>query len=231
MHANFLLLDFSQFHSPRMHNTRYNRNQVQNSSKIIGLDGRKSRRLDDFVEELKRQIIKLQRLAAKDSEVGKKTEKKKEPVRLRRKFGAKSRNLTSRQIMQALFRKHDHNLYPPLIIHSQTKIHSVLLTILVQLAGSIQCICESNMAKSILCLFETAPINLNKDKIDNTKEYMHDINCYIVDNACRYQKRNTQYTLHYAICTIQSEIQGKSIKNSKVQMNFICRNFHQWQMM
>lgn len=37
----------SQFQSPKMHNTRYNRNQVKNSSKIIGLHGRKTRWLDD----------------------------------------------------------------------------------------------------------------------------------------------------------------------------------------
>lgn len=35
--------------------------------KFIGLDGRKNRRLDDFAEELKRQTIEIQRLAAKDS--------------------------------------------------------------------------------------------------------------------------------------------------------------------
>lgn len=70
MHASFFIIGHSfnsQFQSPKMHNTRYNRNQVQNSSKIIGLHGRKTRWLDDKAKELKRHAIKLQRLAAIDA--------------------------------------------------------------------------------------------------------------------------------------------------------------------
>lgn len=89
-----------------------------------------------------------------------------------------------------------------------------------------QSICVSNMTKYILRLFETAPINLNKDKIDNIKESTMTL---FVTN--RYQKRrcsNKLYKLHYAVCAIQLEIKGESFKNNQMLMDFICRHTHKW---
>lgn len=71
----------------------------------------------------------------------------------------------------------------------------------------MQSLCVTNMAKSILRLFETAPINSNKDKNDNMEESMRDIIRYIVDNRLAGEKVPRQMIKpHYAICAMQLEI-------------------------
>lgn len=57
-----------------------------------------------------------------------------------------------------------------------------------------QSICVSNMTKYILRLFETAPINLNKNKIDNIKESTMTIFVTLLKIYIKREGAQTNYT-------------------------------------
>lgn len=114
-----------------------------------------------------------------------------------RNIGAKRGNLTS-WIMQVLFKKHHHDL-SPLYLLNRKQSNKDFFCPIDNLSATCwfntkQSICVSNMTKYILRLFETAPINLNKNKIDNIKESTMTIFVTLLKIYIKREGAQTNYT-------------------------------------